>query len=153
MLTLDGTGSAAFSTASLAVGQHSLTAQYAGNGIYAGSVSPASAVTVNSASPALAPTLTQVAAVTPGTASAENAVSVHVMGTSAQGGNVSLLVDGQLTATATLSANGEADFSLGSLGQGTHTLFASYAGSSMAAPSASPSFQTTAYQSGPDFTL
>ncbi len=152
-LTLDSSGSAAFSTVSLAMGQHSLTAQYLANGIYAGSVSAAPAVTVNAASAALAPTLTQVATVTPGMGSAESVVVVHVIRTAAQGGNVSLLVDGRFAATAALSANGEADFSLDSLGQGTHTLFASYAGSSLAAPSASPSFLTTAYQSGPDFTL
>lgn len=153
VLTLDSNGSAAFSTVSLATGQHSLTAQYVANGFYAGSVSAASMVTVNAPSPALATTLTQVAAVTPGSGSAVSVVSVHVIGTALQGGNVSLLVDGRLAATAALSADGESDISLGSLGQGTHTLFASYAGSSLAAPSASPSFLTTAYQSRPDFTL
>jgi hypothetical protein len=152
-LTLDSSGSAAFSTVSLATGQHSISAQYAANGIYAASVSAASTVTVNAASPALAPTLTQVKAVTPGTGSAESVVSVHVIEAAEQDGNLSLLVDGRLAATAALSADGEADFSLGSLGQGTHTLYASYAGSSLAAPSASPSFLTTAYKSGPDFTL
>ncbi|WP_158787218.1 Ig-like domain-containing protein [Granulicella sp. L46] len=79
--------------------------------------------------------------------------SVQVTGASAAGGNVSLLVDGQLMATSALSANGEANFSLGRLGMGTHILFASYGGSSVSAPSASPRFQTTAYQSEPDFTL
>ncbi len=152
-MTLDASGTATFSTVSLATGQHSLTAQYAANGVFAGSFSPPSTVIVNTASMSLAQTLTQLTAFTPGTGSAANTLSVQVTGASIAGGNVSLLVDGQLMATATLSASGEANFSLGRLGTGIHTLFASYAGTSVSAPSASPSFQTTAYQSEPDFTL
>jgi len=151
--TLDASGSAAYSTVSLAAGPHSLTARYAANGMFAGSSSSPSVITVNAASPSLATTFTQLSAFIPGTGLATNTVSVHVAGKSTEGGNVSLLVDGQVMATSALSANGEANVSLGRLGSGKHTLFASYTGSSVSAPSASPSFETTAYASGPDFTV
>jgi hypothetical protein len=151
-LTLDSSGTVAFSTASLSVGQHSITAQYAANGIFAGSVTPPSTVTVAAASAGLATTTTQIVSIVPCTATG-NEVSVQVTGAPNQTGSVSLVIDGQLAATAALSANGFATVPLALASTGTQTLVASFSGSSLAAPSASPQFETTAYDGGEDFTL
>ena len=151
--TLDASGSAAFSTVSLLNGQHAITARYSANGIYAGIVSLPATVTVNAASAALLRTLTQITAVTPGTSSEGGLADVQVTGKLTQNGSVSVLVDGQVIATTKLPASGRIAFPLPSLASGPHTIFASYSGSPLAAPSASPKFLTTAYLSRPDFTL
>jgi len=152
-LTLDSAGTAAFSTASLAVGNHSMTVQYAANGAYAGSVTPAAAITVNAAGAALATTTTQIVSVTPLNGSSGSLATVQVTGLPSQAGSVSLLLDGQLAATATLAADGHAAIPFNLTGAGTHLVVASYTGHGLAAPSASPKFETTAYHAEPDFTL
>ena len=152
-LTLDSTGTAAFSTASLAVGKHSLTVQYAANGAYAGSVASAAWITVNAASPALTTTTTQIVSITPLNGPGGSLATVQVTGVPAQAGSISLLLDGQLTATAALAADGQAAIPLNLTGAGTHTVVASYTGSALAAPSASPELETTAYLAVPDFIL
>jgi hypothetical protein len=152
-LTLDSTGTAAFSTASLAVGKHSLTVQYAANGAYAGSVASAPGITVNAASSSLATTRTQIVSITPLNGPGGSLATVQVTGVPAQAGSISLLLDGQLAATAALAADGHAAIPLNLTGAGNHTVVASYAGSGLAAPSASPEFETTAYLAAPDFTL
>jgi hypothetical protein len=151
--TLDASGSAAFSTVSLLAGKHSITARYNANGIYSGVVSSPASVTVDAASAALMHTLTQITAVTPGSTTEGGLASVQVTGSSTEFGNVSLLVDGQLIATNGVPASGRITFALPGLVAGNHAVFASYSGSALAAPSASPKFMTTAYQSGPDFIL
>ncbi|MGA3009460.1 MAG: FG-GAP-like repeat-containing protein [Terracidiphilus sp.] len=152
-LTLDSSGSAAFSTASLAVGPHSMTAQYAANGVYSESVTPSAGITVNAASPTLATTTTQVVSVTPLNSAGQSLVTVQVNGVPAQVGNVSLLLDGQLATSAALAADGHAAITLNLNGTGIHSLVASYSGGGPAAPSASPELKTSAYLSGQDFTL
>jgi hypothetical protein len=152
-LTLDSTGTAAFSTASLAVGKHSLTIQYAANGAYAGSVAPAAGITVNAASSTLASTRTQIVSITPLNGLGGSLATVQVTSVPVQVGSISLLLDGQLAATAALTADGHAAIPLNLTGAGTHTVVASYTGSGLAAPSASPELKTTAYLAVPDFTL
>lgn len=150
--TLGSNGTTAFSTASLSVGQHSLTAQYAANGIFAGSVTPPIGITVTSASAALAPTNTQIVSVTP-SASSGNTITVQVTGASNSSGDISLLLDGQLAATTTLSSTGLVIMQVPFGGSGTHALVASFSGSTFNAPSASPPLLSTAYSSGQDFIL
>jgi len=152
-LTLDSTGTAAFSTASLVVGKHSMTVQYAANGAYAGSVASAAGITVNAAGPALATTTTQIVSVTPLNGPGGSLATVQVTGVPAQAGSVSLLLDGQLAATGALAADGHAAIPLNLSGDGIHAVVASYTGSGLAAPSASPELETTAYLVEPDFTL
>jgi hypothetical protein len=151
-LTLDANGTAAYSTASLAAGLHSFTAQYAANEIFAGSVSSPRPVTLAVPNPGLARTLTQIDSVLPSTSSG-NLVTVEITGTSGQSGSVSILLDGRLAATASLSANSLAVVPLAFDGAGAHTLVASYSGSPQAAPSASSPLSVTAFSGGQDFTL
>jgi hypothetical protein len=148
-LTLDSSGSAAFSTDSLAAGTHSITAQYAANGIYAGSLTAASTVTVTAPNAALAPTFASIVSVLPAGAGS-TAVSVQVIG--ANGGSVSLIADGRLVGSQSLSASGSTVIPAVLSGSGVHVLSVSYGGSAAAAPSVSPQLNTTAYTM-PDFTL
>lgn len=151
-LTLDANGAATFSTASLSAGQHSFTAQYAANGIFAESVSSTSVVSLSAPSPALVPTVTQIDSVLP-SASSGNEVTVQVTGIPGQAGTVSVLMDGRLAATAALTANGLAEIPVAMNNAGPHTLVASYSGSALAAPSASSPVSATAFTTGKDFTL
>jgi hypothetical protein len=151
-LTLDANGTAAFSSASLTAGLHSFTAQYTANGIFAGSVSSSKSVTLAVASPGLARTLTQINSVLP-SVSSENLVTVEVTGAPDQSGSVSILLDGRLATSASLTADMLAVVPLAMSGAGTHTLVASYSGSAQAAPSASSPLSVTAFSSGQDFTL
>lgn len=151
-LGLDFNGTATFSTASLSAGQHSFTAQYAANGIFAGSVSSTSVVTLYAPSPTLAPTVTQIDSVLPSVTSG-NEVTVQVTGNPDHAGAVSVLIDGRLAATAALTANGLAVVPLAMSSTGIHTLVASYSGSALAAPSASSPLSATAFSGGKDFTL
>lgn len=64
--SLDASGNASFSTASLNTGSHSLSAQYALNSPWASSTSAPVTVTAQAAVAGLAPTTTLIAAVTPG---------------------------------------------------------------------------------------
>jgi len=148
-LTLDSTGSAALSTASLTSGTHSITAQYEANGIYASSATAASIVTVTTPSAALAPTFTSIVSVLPSSTGA-TAVSVQVIG--ARGGSVTLIADGRRAASKKVSASGAAVIPDDLSGAGVHVLSVSYSGGEGAAASVSPQLNTTAY-TGSDFTL
>lgn len=155
-LSLDTTGSTAFSTVTLAVGSHSLTAQYPANGVYAGSTTPAITVTVNAASGNLRQTSTLIAGLTPGSPGMQEAkiqvIDPENLGTRPKG-MVSLIADGRLMTIAPLSSNGLASMPLNLSGSGMHKIYASFGGSTEFAPSASQSFQTTSYQTASDFTL
>ena len=150
--TLDTSGMASFSTASLNTGSHSFSAQYPLNSPWAASSSAPVAVTAQVAAAGLAPTTTQIAAVTPGSDSSFSA-TVQVSGAPLSQGTVTLLVDGQVAATVPFSSGGVLSVPLFTEGAAIHRLVASYSGSSVAAPSASPQLETTPYLAGPDFTL
>ena len=151
--SLDFSGSAAFSSVSLGAGQHSISARFSANGIFAGSVAPAVSVTLSAPQASQLPTTTQLIAVIPDSGMPASVIKIQVGPKRPYAGTVSVLVDGKLTATAELSANGQAAIPLILPGDGPHILYASYVGSSSSAPSASPAFRTTAYRPGPDFTL
>ena len=150
--TLDASGESSFSTASLNTGSHSFSAQYALNGPWAASSSVPVAVTAQVAAAGLAPTSTLIAAVTPGSASSLLA-TVQVSGSSLSQGTVTLLVDGQIAATVPFVTGGVLLVPLRIEGGAIHSFVASYSGSSVAAPSASPQLETTSYLPGQDFTL
>jgi hypothetical protein len=149
-ITLDSNGTAAFSTASLAVGSHSITAQYTANDIFAASVAAPMQVTIAAASPQLAQTTTRFVSVIP-SGGGQSVATILVSGEFVQTGTVSLLVDGQLASTAALGLDGEAVVPMNLTGTAVHTIIASYGGNALTAPSESPQLQTTAYLGGADF--
>jgi hypothetical protein len=150
--TLDVSGMASFSTASLSTGSHSFSVQFAFNSPWAASSSAPVAVTAQVAASGLAPTTTIIAAVTPGSDSSLLA-TVQVSGAPLSQGTVTLLVDGQAATTVPFTSGGVLSIPLRIEGAAIHRLVASYSGSSVAAPSASPQLETTSYQPGQDFTL
>jgi hypothetical protein len=150
--TLDATGNSTFSTASLASGSHSFSAQFALNSPWAASTSAPVAVTAQAASSSLAPTTTFIAEVAPGSDSSLLA-TVQVSGAPLSQGTVTLLVDGQAAATMPMTASGVVSVPLRIEGAALHRLIASYSGSIGTAPSASPQLESTSYLSSRDFTL
>ncbi len=155
-VSLDANASSTFSTASLANGQHSLTALFSANGIFASSTSAPAVVTVNAAAAAQRPTATLLNGITPLTGANASQAAIQVTGLQGEGiaptGQVSLLVDGGVAASAALPAGGSLVLNL-QLPAGSHTVYASYSGDSHTAPSVSPALVTTGYGAGPDFTL
>jgi hypothetical protein len=150
--SLDENGMASFSTASLTTGSRSFSAQYALNSPWAASSSAPVAVAAQVAAAGLAPTTTHIAAVTPGSDSSLLA-TVQVSGAPLSLGNVTLLVDGQAVATVPLTSAEVVSVPLRIEGSAIHHIVASYSGSIVAAPSASPELETTSYLPGQDFTL
>ncbi len=78
--TLDGTGTATFSTTSLAAGTHSITASYAGDAGNSASVSTAVSVTVQAAAPSFAISLSPTSTVMSGAGSTTTMVTVTPAG-------------------------------------------------------------------------
>jgi hypothetical protein len=123
--TLNAQGVAVFSTTTLAVGTHTLSAVYAGDGNYQASTSgsvtvvvqqaPSTTTLTTSANPSIVgQSVTLTAAVTSVTAGASGQV---------------IFMDGSATlATIALGANGTASFLTSSLTFGAHTLTAVYSG-------------------------
>jgi hypothetical protein len=155
-LSLDATGSAAFSTASLTTGTHTLTARYTANAAYAGSVTNTATVTVNSALAAQQATITVISGLQPASGRQGGELLVQVLPESSNGavtGKISLIIDGQLTDSGTLSENGTVSLALAIPDAGLHVIQASYAGTVSTAPSVSDPFRTTMYLNDQDFTL
>ncbi|HOG45150.1 MAG TPA: Ig-like domain repeat protein [Anaerolineae bacterium] len=124
---LDGAGTATLSTTSLAVGRHTITAEYAGDGNVQGSsatcdavVAKAGTTTALSASPAAsvygqAVTFTAIiAAVAPGAGTPT--------------GSVTFRDGGVAIGSGTLDASGTATLSISSLAVGSHAIAAEYGG-------------------------
>lgn len=151
VLALDQSGVSTFSTASLTQGSHTITAEYQANGPYAASTSQSSSVTVNVANPVLMPTATAIVQFRP--ALGGGLLTAAVTGASEPQGVVSAIVDGRLAGAAQVGNDASAAIPVSLSGGGVHTIVASYAGSSISAPSASPALETTAYSAASDFML
>jgi hypothetical protein len=124
-VTLSGTGSAVFSTSTLGLGTHSITASYPGSSNYTGSISAADQYVVQPAQP----TLTLSGPSNP--VDAGNAASFSAVLASpgvAPTGTLLLLDGGAAIATTTVSGAGAFPFSTSTLSIGTHTLTTSYSG-------------------------
>ena len=134
--SLKADGSCAFSTASLAVGNHNITAAYNANATFAGSTSAVVVVTVTSAVPGLSPTVTALAITASGEQEELTASVRSVSGV--QSGDLIFLDNGTILGTARADDSGTAVLPISPLAGGTHNLFASFNGDSQYAPSASP---------------
>ena len=123
-------------SATLAPGQHSITASYAGDANDSASASAALPLNVLLATTSVAVT----ASPNPALVLAPVTIAATVSGNGGTPtGSVSLLADGANVATAALNAAGAASFTYAGLGVGTHTLSVSYAGDTNDSPSASAS--------------
>jgi hypothetical protein len=133
--TVNTNGQATFSTASLSVGIHSITATYSGDTNF--TVSTSSTAVSEAVQAATATALTSSAAtVTAGQQlTFTAAVSSAVSGTPT--GNVTLLDGTSQIGSGSLGANAQATFSTSSLAVGTHSITAKYSGDANFAASAS----------------
>jgi hypothetical protein len=121
-VSLDASGVATFSTSSLAIGSHSITAVYAGSASFAGSTSPAVTQVVNKLAAAVSLISTQ------NPSRMRQPVTFRATVTpSAATGTVTFLDGAATLATVTLSS-GTAQFSTSKLSQGSHSITARYNG-------------------------
>lgn len=132
-----GNGVATLSTNQLAVGSHNVSAVYSGDAGNAPSTSSSTPVSVNASSTSTA------LGVSPGQATAGQAVTLTATVTGFQpSGSVTFLDGGTPLGNATLS-NGTASLTVSSLAAGSHSLSASYAGDANNQASNSAAVATT----------
>jgi Bacterial Ig-like domain (group 3) len=136
--TLDGTGHATFTTSTLTVAAHSITAVYNGDSNFNISTSSTLTQTVNKD----ATTSSVTSSLNPSTrhqsVTFTATVAVTAPGTAVPTGSVAFK-DGTTTlSTKTLNSSGQATFSTSSLARGSHSITVVYAGSSNSLTSTSP---------------
>jgi sugar lactone lactonase YvrE len=133
--TLDGTGTASWQTALLAVGSHPITASYSGDTNY--SVASAALIqTVQSATTRI----TLASSANPATYATPATFTATVTGNGGVAtGSISFTDGGASIGSALLNANGVAVLTTSALTPGTHTIVANYAGdSNIGASSSTP---------------
>ena len=136
-------GVAAIQVTSFAAGNHTLTAQYAGNSNFAASTSSAVAESVNSSAATQTATLLQTSA---SQVVAGQAITLTATVSATSGkptGTVTFLAGSSSLGSATLSGSGAASIQISSLAVGTYSLSAQYAGNSSFASSASSTISET----------
>lgn len=132
--TLDATGTAMVTTSALALGSHNITASYAGNANFNGSVSPVFVQRV--LPPVVATSLTIGSSVNPSIVGTNVTFTVVATGASTTvsqpAGSVTFTIDGAPVATVTMTG-GAASYATSTLTVGSHTVTASYAGGTTSA--------------------
>ena len=137
--TVNASGVAAFTTATLAAGTYSITATYTGDANNGSSTSSPTSLTVSLATTATAIT------VTPNPALVGSAVTISAKVTGNGGtptGTVNFIANGTTLNTATL-AGGMASFTTSTLAPGTYAITVSYLGDTADSPSTSNSVSET----------
>lgn len=125
-VSINGQGMAAISLSTLAVGPHSITATYSGDGNYTGFTSPASIVTVSLGTPTL--TLSSSTLHTTYDTPITLNVNLTTDGVLQSNPQVKLLDNGAPLNTVTVNGAGNASFSTSALVVGTHTITAQFTG-------------------------
>ncbi|MFC6646386.1 Ig-like domain repeat protein [Granulicella cerasi] len=142
-VNLDASGTAVFTTTSLAVGAHSITVSYAGDTNYSSVTSAAIIETITNAD-------TQVAISSSANPATYGSPLVFTAKVTSNGGTATgklNFLDGTtVLGTSVLDATGTATLSTSTLAPGTHTIVASYAGDGKASASVSPSLSQTVLQ-------
>jgi Glycoside hydrolase family 44/Bacterial Ig-like domain (group 3) len=143
-ITLNSSGTGTFSTSSLGVGSHSVTAVYSGDINFSASTS--AAVAVNVAAPAKVATSTSLSAsamqLTSGQSVTFTADVAPQSGSGTPTGSVAFLDGSSQIGMATLSS-GSASFSGNSLSVGSHAIAATYSGDSNYVASSSAAITVT----------
>ena len=138
-VTLSG-GQATFSSSSLSVGSHTITAAYSGDTNDATSASSTLSQTVNQI-----PTTTTLSSSANPSTSGQSVTLTATVSPSTATGTVTFTVDGTAQPAVTLSG-GQATFSSSSLSVGSHTITAAYSGDTNDATSASSTLTQTVNQ-------
>lgn len=145
-------GKAVFNTVSLAAGQHSLQATYNANATFGSSTSQGQSLSVQSAAASLIPTFTSVSEM-PNQQGLALTANVSSINRTPQGA-VTFLMDGSVLGEVFTNREGTATLDLSAIpASGQHKWWASYAGTSAFAPSASPALEESWQNGGPAFTL
>jgi hypothetical protein len=130
---LNGSGSATYSTSTLATGSHSITAVYSGSGSYLGSTSAVLTETIQQTS-----SLTINSSGSPSQPGSAVTFTAQVTATTVPPtGSVSFLSGGQLLGTGTLNGSAVATFTTSSLALGPHVVTATYPGDANTLPAVS----------------
>jgi hypothetical protein len=151
--TLNSSGQATYSTSSLALGLHSISAAYSGSAGFAASTSSPITITV-SASMLVGTTTTLTA--TPVTVAAGGNVAFSATvaptsGTASPTGTVTFSDGATTLGTGTLDATGKTTFSSSALSVGAHSVTAAYGGSTVFSPSTSTAATITITAAAPDY--
>jgi len=128
---LNASGVATFSTSTLAVGTHSVTAQYSGDATHTGSTSPALSQTVNKATT----TITLASNNNPSKTGQPVTFTATVSPSTATG--TVQFFDGSTSLTTVVLSGGQASFTTSSLAAGKHSITAVYSGNANLAGSTS----------------
>jgi len=136
-VSLDANGRASFSTSTLAIGSHLITAAYGGDTNFSASTSTSLTQTVNK--DATTTTLTSSAdpAVAGQSVTFTATVSINAPGSGTPAGSVTFRDKNTVLQTVTLDATGHAAFTTASLSQGAHQITAAYSGAASYAASSS----------------
>jgi hypothetical protein len=141
--TLNGSGQAAFSSATLTAGSHSITAAYSGDGNFDSSVSPALTQTVNQTSSTTGVT----SSVNPSVFGQSVTFTATVTGSGGTPTGSVTFKDGATTlGTGTLNGSGQATFSTSALTTGAHSITAAYSGDGNFGSNVSPVLTQTVNQ-------
>jgi hypothetical protein len=143
-MSLNSSGSAAFSTSSLAIGTHLISAVYSGATNFAPSTSAAVSVTVSAAAK-IATTTSVIASATQITLGQDVTFTTRVAPQSGSGvptGSIAIL-DGQTQLGVVALDGGAASFSSANLAVGSHAITAAYSADSNYAASASTALMVT----------
>ena len=135
---LNATGQALFSTTTLTLGQHSITAVYGGDSEFSGNTSAVLTQTVNNA--LIATIMTLASSLNPSTVAQSVTFTATITVTSGTGtptGTVTFTDGATTLGTGTLNVSGQASYTTSSLAQGTHSITAQYGGDSTYASSTS----------------
>jgi hypothetical protein len=136
--TLNGLGAATYTTTSLSVGTHSITAVYGGDSNFNGSTSPALSQKVNKAN-----TSTTVISSLHPSVRGQSVIFTATVKATAPGagtptGTVTFKDGGKVLGTKALDGSGQATYTTTSLSVGTHSITAVYGGDSNFNGSTSP---------------
>jgi Bacterial Ig-like domain (group 3)/Concanavalin A-like lectin/glucanases superfamily len=140
---------ATFTTSSLAVGTHSITASYGGSAAFSPSTSAPLIQTVNAAST----TTTVTSSLNPSTSGQLVTFTATVTGSGGTPTGTVSFNDGTTVLGTPTLVNGVATFSTSSLAVGTHSITASYGGSTAFLASTSAALAQTVTSSGPVQTI
>jgi hypothetical protein len=146
-------GAATFSTASLSVGSHTISATFNANGPYAASTSSPVTISVTSSPAGAAAVLIALSKQNASaTGSATLVASVSPINLSS-GATITFLDSGTILGSAPLDASGTARLQLAQMGSGQHSLTASFGGDAQFAPAVTPVLTEEWPPAGPGFSL
>jgi hypothetical protein len=146
--TLNGAGQATFTSSTLGVGAHSITAVYGGDTSFNTSTSAALAQTVSADGTSTIVTASANPSVFGQAVTFTATVTASAPGAGTPGGTVTFRDGATTLGTRTLNASGQATFATSTLSLGTHTITASYNGSGSFSASTSATLTQTVSADG-----